>query len=57
MAKNFSKGGSMGRSSSSAKAVSSARLSQKSGASNSFGGYTKVNLGNGNFTMKKTSGK
>lgn len=37
--------------------VSSARLSQKSGAGNSFGGYAKVNLGNGNFTMKKTSGK
>jgi hypothetical protein len=33
--------------------VSDARLHQKSGPSNSFGGYTKVNHGNGTFSMKK----
>jgi len=33
--------------------VSLARLSQKSGISNSFGGYTKVNLGSGKFIMRK----
>jgi hypothetical protein len=33
--------------------VSDARLHQKSGSSNSFGGYTKVNHGNGTFSMKK----
>lgn len=35
--------------------VSAARLHQKSGTSNSFGGYTKVNNGGGSFTMKPTS--
>jgi len=54
VAKNSSRGGT-GKSSSSSKGVSSARLHQKSGSSNSFGGYTKVNQGNGNFTMRKTS--
>jgi hypothetical protein len=54
MAKGSSRGGS-GKSGSS-KGVSSARLHQKSGASNSFGGYTKVNKGGGSFTMKKTGG-
>lgn len=39
------------------KSVSSARLGQKSGTRYSFGGYTKVNLGNGNFMMKKNNGK
>lgn len=34
--------------------VSSARLHQKSGSSNSFGGITKVNHGNGTFSMRKT---
>lgn len=53
MAKKNS-GGSYSTSGSSSKTVSSARLSQKSGAGNSFGGYTKVNQGNGNFSMKKT---
>lgn len=38
----------------SSRGVSPARLSQKSGTRNSFGGYTKVNKGNGSFTMKKT---
>jgi hypothetical protein len=33
------------------KNVPQSRLSQKSGASNSFGGVTKVNLGGGKFTM------
>lgn len=42
------------RSYSSTRKVRSARLSQKSGTRNAFGGYTKVNKGNGSFTMKKT---
>ena len=33
--------------------VSSARLSQRSGAGNTFGGVTKQNHGNGTFSMKK----
>lgn len=45
-----------GKSSSSTPRVSSARLNQKSGSSNSFGGYTKVNRGDGSFRMRK-SGK
>lgn len=53
MATNSSRGGS-GKGGSS-KGVSAARLHQRSGVSNSFGGYTKVNKGNGSFTMKKTS--
>lgn len=57
MAKNYNKSSSSGRSSSSTKTVSSARLSQKSGTNNSFGGYTKVKLGNGEFTMKKSGRK
>lgn len=40
--------------SSGGKSVSTARLHQKSGSNNAFGGYTKVNKGGGNFTMKKT---
>lgn len=56
MAKNHSSRGGYSKSSSSSKGVSAARLHQKSGSSNSFGGYTKVNKGNGNFTMKKSSG-
>ncbi len=55
MAKNSSRGGGS-RSSRSSTGVSAARLHQKSGPGNSFGGYTKVNKGNGNFTMKKTGG-
>lgn len=55
MAKNSSRGSSS-RSSRSSTGVSAARLHQKSGPSNSFGGYTKVNKGNGNFTMQKTGG-
>lgn len=35
--------------------VSQARLIQKSGPRHSFGGYTKVNNGNGSFAMKKPS--
>jgi hypothetical protein len=53
MRKNGSRS-SVGRNVSS-KGVSSARLHQKAGTSNSFGGYTKVNKGGGNFTMKPTS--
>lgn len=36
--------------------VSAARLHQKSGSGNAFGGYTKVNHSNGTFSMRK-SGK
>ncbi len=52
MAKHRSQGGSSqnGRSST----VSPARLHQRSGAGNAFGGYTKVNNGDGTFTMKKS---
>lgn len=42
-------------SSGSRSSVSAARLSQKSGVSHSFGGYTKVSHGNGKFSMQKTS--
>lgn len=55
MAKNGNTGG-YGKTDRSSKDVSSARLHQQSGSSNSFGGYTKVNLGNGDFTMKRTGG-
>lgn len=55
MAKNSSRGG-YSKSSTSSKGVSAARLQQKSGTGNSFGGYTKVNKGNGDFTMNKTGG-
>lgn len=48
--------GSSSKGSSASKGVSAARLHQKSGSTNSFGGYTKVNKGNGAFTMKKTGG-
>jgi hypothetical protein len=34
--------------------VSAARLHQKSGASNAFGGYTKVGNSDGTFRMRKT---
>ena len=34
--------------------VSAARLHQKSGASNAFGGYTKVSNSDGTFRMRKT---
>lgn len=39
------------------KPVSGARLHQKSGAANAFGGYKKVDHGNGTFSMKRTKGK
>lgn len=51
---NRNAGSASGSGSGSGKNVSSARLHQKSGSSNAFGGYTKVNKGGGNFTMKKT---
>lgn len=35
--------------------VSPARLSQKSGSSNAFGGYTKVKHANGTFSMRRTA--
>lgn len=34
--------------------VSAARLSQRSGRSNAFGGYAKVNYGSGTFRMRPT---
>ena len=34
--------------------VSTARLSQKTGSSNSFGGYEKAQAKSGNFYMRKT---
>ena len=44
-----------GRSSATASgAVGAARLHQKSGSGNSFGGYTKVNHNNGTFSMRRT---
>ena len=42
-----------GPSSRAAGGASPARLHQKAGSSNSFGGYTKVNYGNGTFSMKR----
>jgi hypothetical protein len=48
MAKGYSS-----RSYGSAHGVRAVRLSQKSGSRYAFGGYTKVNKGNGSFTMKK----
>ena len=63
MAKNRSSGArsnsgapSSGASSSSTRGVSPARLQQKSGAGSAFGGYMKVNHGNGTFSMRR-SGK
>ena len=53
MARSGSRGG-YSKGSSTSNGVRAARLHQKSGSSNSFGGYTKVNKGNGAFTMKKT---
>lgn len=47
---------SAGKSGSSSGGVSAARLQQKSGSNNAFGGYTKVNYGNGSFRMRP-SGK
>lgn len=45
---------SFGGSNSSQKQVSSARLHQKSGFSNAFGGYAKVNRRSGEFRMRPT---
>jgi hypothetical protein len=49
-----SKSGYSSKSSSTSRTVSPARLSQKSGSSNAFGGVTKVNHNNGTFSMRKT---
>lgn len=43
-----------GKSGSSSSGVSRARLHQKTGSSNSFGGYTKVAKTDGTFRMRKT---
>lgn len=48
-----SSGGS-GSSNSSFRDVNAARLDQHSGSNNSFGGYTKVNRGDGTFRMRPT---
>lgn len=63
MAKNRSYGGSSksgsssaGKKGSSSGGVSPARLHQKSGTSNAFGGYKKVSNTDGTFRMRK-SGK
>ncbi len=53
MAKNRSQSGS--RTSASTGRVSAARLHQKSGSSNAFGGYTKVNNPDGTFRMRMSS--
>lgn len=34
--------------------VSAARLSQRSGTANAFGGYAKINYGSGTFRMRPT---
>ena len=34
--------------------VAPARLHQRTGAAHAFGGYTKVNHGNGTFSMRKS---
>ena len=57
MRKNSNSRGGYSKSNSSSKSVSAARLHHKSGSNSSFGGYTKVNKGNGNFTMKKSNGE
>lgn len=36
------------------RAVRPARLSQKSGAQNAFGGFMKISHSNGTFSMKRT---
>ena len=46
--------GSSNSSNSSFRDVSAARLDQRSGSNNSFGGYTKVNRGDGTFRMRPT---
>ena len=45
-----------GKTGSTSRGVSPARLHQKSGSSNAFGGYTKVSKSDGTFRMRK-SGK
>lgn len=46
--------GGAGSSYSSFRDVNAARLDQRSGSNNSFGGYTKVNRGDGTFRMRPT---
>ena len=45
---------STGKTGAASSGVSAARLHQKSGASNTFGGYTKVSNSDGTFRMRKT---
>ena len=54
MAKSGGRSGGRSGGGKSSGSVSSGRLHQKSGSSNSYGGVTKVNHGNGSFSMKKT---
>lgn len=55
MSKSSSRGNPGG--SNSSRSVSASRLHQRSGARNSFGGYTKVNKGNGRYVMEPTASK
>jgi hypothetical protein len=47
--------GNADRSGSNTSGVSSARLHQKSGSNNSFGGYSKERNADGTFRMRKSS--
>lgn len=51
----YSNKGNTGKSGSGSRSVSSARLHQKSGSNNAFGGYTKVSNTNGTFRMRKSA--
>lgn len=53
MTTNRSQGGK--RVAASTKGVSSARLHQKSGSANAYGGYTKVHNPSGSFRMRPSS--
>lgn len=48
------KAGKQGSGARSGKSVSDARLHQRSGVDNSFGGYAKINEGGGKFRMYRT---
>ncbi|MBP3043001.1 hypothetical protein KKR91_08285 [Arthrobacter jiangjiafuii] len=52
MASNTSKGA--GKANTTPRTVSPARLEQKSGKANAFGGYEKVKHSSGTFSMRKT---
>lgn len=52
--RDSSAGRGSGQGGSTSRGVSAARLSQKSGTSNAYGGYAKVNHGDGSFSMRRT---